>query len=356
LSTTKILAINNNRVQTKTNKKQQPTMTPASSVMERSKTAKEQTDQEGEEADEEAWDKCFGAALQEEWLRFRRQVEHKSKEDEQAEQGVALFKDYLKMVDGRKKRQTESELCKLLCAWIVLKRRHERRQKWRSVTAQDSERVEMIEGATTPTRKTNMIEGAAETTPRTTNKKESREDTKIEVATPTRRMKARTPESPTNPIEELRQATEAQWQIRIADLRSKKRTLERWFHASQIKIHQVRYKRVLEEATKQAMARQKKQQILKSNSNQQVDAEWYDWQSNNQPTVTAKTQQLMKKRITLQYKYRQTILVADRALYEAQEAIEQPFPWFEATVTTDEEEDDNNYYFWHRGRPPEGDY
>jgi hypothetical protein len=108
-----------------------------------------------------------------------------------------------------------------------------------------------------------------------------------------------------------------------------------------------------------AMARQKQQQTLKRNSNQHVDAEWYDWRANNQPTaVTAikAAEQLERRCITLHYKYRQTILVADRALYEAQEAIEQPFPWFEATVATDTDENDNNHYFWHRGRPPEGDY
>jgi hypothetical protein len=41
-------------------------------------------------------------------------------------------------------------------------------------------------------------------------------------------------------------------------------------------------------------------------------------------------------------------------MYEAQEAIEQPFPWFEATGATNEH--DKNHYFWHRGRQSEGDY
>jgi hypothetical protein len=83
LSTTKILAIHKQRVQPKTkNKQQQPTITPSGVMVldERSKTTKEQ---DGEEEEEQAWVKCFGAAPQEEWIRFRRQVEYKSKEEEQ---------------------------------------------------------------------------------------------------------------------------------------------------------------------------------------------------------------------------------------------------------------------------------
>jgi hypothetical protein len=283
-------------------------------------------EEDGEEEEAKAWNKCLRAAPHE-WIRYRRQVdsEYKRKENKEAEQAVDLVKDYLKMVDGRKKRQTESELCRLMCAWIVLKRRHERRQKrWKEMET-------------------------------SSYKKEPREDTQIEAATPTRKMKARTPESPTNPIEELRQTrsmtarTTFQAELRQHCLRQKKRILERELRSSKIKTHQAQYARVLAAATKKAT-------VIRNNQ-QGVDAEWYSWHANNQPaTATKASAQLEKKRITLQYKYRQTILVADRVMFEAQEAIEQPFPWFGEYEAEIADDNDNNHYFWHRGRPPEGDY
>jgi hypothetical protein len=179
-------------------------MMPNSGLMDSEEWSKTATGQYGEEEEEGAWIKCLGA--QEDWIHFRRQVEYKSKEEEEVTQAVDICKDYLKMVDGRKKRQTEKKLCKLMWAWIVLKRRHERRQKWRNVTApppslEAEERVEMIKVATTPTRK----------------------------------MKATLPKSPTNPIEETHRPsmettaeTEVQRQRQLKRECLKKEEKEHW--------------------------------------------------------------------------------------------------------------------------------
>jgi hypothetical protein len=275
----------------------------------------DQTKVSEDKREEEAWVQRFGA--QEEWIRFRQQVEYRShsKEDEEAIQAVDTFKDYLKMVDGRKKRQTEGELCRLMCAWIVLKRRHERRQKkWNGTT---------------------------------------------KVSTPPRPTKPRIPRSPTNPMEETRQTSRSmiarttfQAELRQHCLRQKKRILERELRSGKIKTHGVKFQGVLdgirtEDTRKKAMARR-------------AAAAWDDWQNDNQPAATAnkdaKQSTLQKKAVSLRYKYLNAIRAADQVMQDAQEAIEQPFPWFGEYEADIADDNDDNHYFWHRGRPPEGDY
>jgi hypothetical protein len=301
-------------------------------------------------------------------------------EEEQAEQAVGLFKDYTKMVDGRKKRQTERELCRLMWAWLVLRRRHERREK------------KISEGSI-------MIKTAGATL----------------LGTPKRVNKTATPRSPTNPIEELRQATEAQTnsmeeerilrnEEKIERLKQRKRELERGLYTSQIKHHSVKFQGVLTDIKRRkglngkvsVIIRQLKRKpkkkryesvfeaaLLEDWEGWGVEADWddwnwnendeadtypmraeterFDWYDNNQPEVkaTKEKKQLTaqeKRAISLRYKYRNAILAADKVMQDAQEAIDQPSPWFgeyEAEIT---DGNDNNHYFWHRGRPPEGDY
>jgi hypothetical protein len=43
------------------------------------------------------------------------------------EQAVTLFENYMKMSDGRRRRHNESELRRLMWAWRILKKRHEKR-------------------------------------------------------------------------------------------------------------------------------------------------------------------------------------------------------------------------------------
>jgi hypothetical protein len=232
------------------------------------------------------------------------------------------------MVEGRKTRQTERELCRLMWAWIVLRRRHERRAK--KIAAKAAERK------------------------------------MIEAATPPRKTKAPPTEikSPTSVIEEMRmsgkerwnsesetrdqtqarkQATRLQMELHRACLKRRKQNLEKWFRSKMTEAHRVRYQRVLNEITKF-----KRQQ----------------WK----PTRKIKDKKTKKKRdnsiferkmTTIKYIYEQRIWAADRAMQEAQEAIEEPTPWLawwyeEANEAMDVH--NNNHYFWHRGRPPEGDY
>ena len=139
-------------------------------------------------------------------------------------QSIELFKDYLKMVDGRKKRQTESEKARLMLAWMILKRRHEKRQR----TTTDMER---------------------------------------ETASPPRMKKMATPRSPTNPAEELRQTRQqlspsSQFkgikqeefynQLKCMCLRRRKSNLERWFHSVKVQDHRVRFQPVIDELMNQS--------------------------------------------------------------------------------------------------------
>jgi hypothetical protein len=116
------------------------------------------------------------------------------------------------MVDGRKKRQTERELCRLMWAWIVLKRRHERRQERRNLTA------------TLPQKEASMKKDVSKP-PRQTNKPGM-------------------PRSPTNPMDETRitsrsmkSRTKFQEELWQQCLRQRKRILEREFRSSKIKAH-----------------------------------------------------------------------------------------------------------------------
>jgi hypothetical protein len=228
----------------------------------------------------------------------------------------------------------------------------------------------------------------------------------ITVTTPLRiRGLEKQPKSPNNPIDEMEEAhkttrelwnsEEGQAQERIASLKQRKRMLERGLHTSLINHHRVTFQGVLNDIKKgkgmngkvsviiRQLKKKPKKKRYKSvfeaalledwegwgtkadwydwHENNTVEAEWYDWRDDNQPVATAtatkKAKQLTiqeKKKVSLRHQYRQTILEADRVLYEAQEAIKQPAPWVEATAATDG--NDNNHYFWHRGRPPEGDY
>jgi hypothetical protein len=281
----------------------------------------------------------------------------------QVSDAIEIFTDYMKMIDGRKRRQTEAEKCKLKLAWMILRRRHERRHE------------------------------QAET---------------IAVATPPRKIKTRSPESPTNPMEELRmthkEINAEEKQAKIARLKQRKRTLERSFHETQINQHRVKFKfqAVLNEIKTRKGMNGKISVIIKQlkmmHKNKQkkkryesifeaalledwegwgaeadeadwyddkydwYDAGWYDWQDDNQPAVpavttqkatTKETQQPRKQYTELQRKYTKLMTAANRALVEADEAVEQPYHWFRDTTM---DENDNNHYFWHRGRPPEGDY
>jgi hypothetical protein len=309
------------------------------------------------------------------WVnRFMNPVDYKCEEDDQAAQAVELYKDYMNMVEGRKKRHTERELCRLWWAWIVLRRRHERRVRTSKMETVISWKRTAKATASTPPRK-----------------------------------QIRQPESPSNPIEELRMARKANRieehnkQMKIACLKRRKVNLERWFHLKMIKQHKIGFQKVLTEVEKGRTPRQIKK-INKKNKkkrkkkkqkkekryktveeaafwedwegwesdemeiyqeeiedqliewiewcNSDVEAEGYDCLDNNQPAVT--TTEAPKKQYTdMERKYIKIMTAAQRAITEATIAVETPFYWFRDETM---DEVDNNHYFWHRGRPPEGDY
>jgi hypothetical protein len=323
-----LLAIQKERV---TQNKKKPTMTPCGVMTPAQPPAQPPT--ESSETEEWIWVK-----------RYMRTVEdQRFGEDLQAKQAEEFFKDYMKMVEGRKKRQTERELCRLMWAWIVLKRRHERRH-----------------------RKGKDVE-------------------KIEATTPTRKVKARTPESPSNPADELRTtskellqtemdneikqaAMEEQPQARIIWLKQRKRELEQSFHKSQIKHHRVEFQGVLNDIKRrkgmngklsviiQQLKRKPKKKryesvfeaaLLEDWEGWGAEADeadwytgWYDWHDNNQPAVTKQKTIMKQDAEEIKARYRMTMMAADKAIQDARAA----------TATTDE---NSNSYFWHRGRPPE---
>ena len=186
-------------------------------------------------------------------------------------QSIELFKDYLKMVDGRKKRQTESEKARLMLAWMILKRRHEKRQR----TTTDMER---------------------------------------ETASPPRMKKTATPRSPTNPAEELRQTRQqlspsSQFkgikqeefynQLKCMCLRRRKSNLERWFHSVKVQDHRVRFQPVIDELMKQSKCQAKikmtnKQRKQKRFSSIVEAAFWEDWEGWNDEDETHNQLEMLK--------------------------------------------------------------
>jgi hypothetical protein len=163
--------------------------------------------------------------------------EWKAGEAGRVKQSIAIFTDYMKMIDRRKKRQTEAEKCKLLWAWTVLKNRYEKRQK------QGDNGKKM----------TNVT---------------------AMVTTPPRSGLKKKPKSPTNPIEELRRTsqqltpTEFQVELKQACLRRKKVNLERWFRSKMIQQHRTSFQAVLEE-----MRKQPKRKVKKTTDEQEQEQE-----------------------------------------------------------------------------------
>jgi hypothetical protein len=311
------------------------------------------------------------------WVkRFISPVDYKCNEDDQAKQAVELYKDYMKMVDGRKKRHTEREYCRLWWAWIVLKRRHERRQR------------------------------------ASATKQKRQQETSAMVSTPPRK-KTRQPESPSNHIDELKMAInttkatigkyenimeEFHRELKRTCLKRKKVNLERWFRVKMIEQHKIGFQKVLIEVEKGKTPRQimRKEKKIRNKKNKNKKKEkrfktveeaafWEDWEGwesdeiesyeeeiedqlmawinwceeveaeddcldNNQPTVTTEKS---KQYTDMERKYLKVMAAAQRALTEATIAVETPFYWFRDETMDDV---DNNYYFWHRGRPLEGDY
>jgi hypothetical protein len=208
------------------------------------------------------------------------------------EQAVTLFENYMKMSDGRRRRHNESELRRLMWAWRVLKRRHEKRVA--SAIAKEAAASTIVKEAAA-----SAAASAAE-----------------RVRTPPRHgLEAPKEEllgSPTNPIDE--------WRV------SKER------HEREVKAREI---------AKDASAP----------TRQKMGTEiGIEVRTKPQKTQKLKQQQRRKKsRVKKQVNNHHGQI---RKIGAAE--IERRISPYESTEPMDGN-NNNHHYFWHRGRPPEAE-